>query len=93
MMIAKNRNLIRVVNHIVIIRRSKNNLKTHGNELGASYIMLSALEQPLLLTKGITVLDVALNFLRSHAGYAPEIFSECTIEPFPNILPAIEAGA
>lgn len=53
--------------------------------------MCISLEEPLLLTTKINVLDIALNFLRSYTAYALERCSGLTIQSSRNIFQVIKA--
>lgn len=90
---AKNKRLIMVVNRNVVVRRTKNNFEIRGNELKASYIMCSSLEELSVLSTKTKILDVALNFSMSYTRYAPERGSGFTIESSPSIPQVIKAFA
>lgn len=87
----KTKNLITVVRHNVVLRRTKNNFKTNGYELEGIYSISRLLEEPLLHKTTINFFDVRLNFPKSYTGYAAARCLELTIECLPKTLQVINA--
>lgn len=79
MMVARNRNLILVLSPNVIVRRSKHHHEKHSNDLEMDSSMHMSLEELLLFTTKINVLDVVLRFWKSYIGYVSEKCQDSTL--------------